>query len=187
VELVSRLRHDKLQLERKHQEAEQRIAELEGEVKRLMAPRETTPPATDDLRDRLQLERKHHEAEQRIAELEGEVKRLMAERHVMPPALGSLPQSSNTLADDHQGQTVHRLLELLGKEPANVKALFELGNIYERQGMYEKAILEYRKALNIDADFVDAIEHLAFLLEKLNRDNEASPLWERILSLKKRR
>jgi hypothetical protein len=32
---------------------------------------------------------------------------------------------------------------------------------------------------------VDAIEHLAFLLEKLNRDNEASPLWERILSLKK--
>ena len=34
-------------------------------------------------------------------------------------------------------------------------------------------------------DFVDAIEHLAFLLEKLNRDHEASPLWERILSLKK--
>jgi tetratricopeptide (TPR) repeat protein len=52
--------------------------------------------------------------------------------------------------------------------------------------MYEKAILEYRKALKIDPDFVDAIEHLAFLLEKLNRDNEASPLWERILSLKKR-
>lgn len=186
VELVSRLRHDRLQLERKHQQAEQRIAELEEEVKRLAATRETTPPATDDLRDRLQLERKHQEAEQRVVELEGEVKRLMAERHVMPPALGGLLQSQNTSPDDHQGQTVHRLLELLGKEPANVKALFELGNIYERQGMYEKAILEYRKALKIDADFVDAIEHLAFLLEKLNRDNEASPLWERILSLKKR-
>jgi hypothetical protein len=51
--------------------------------------------------------------------------------------------------------------------------------------MYEQAIQEYRKALQIDADFVDAIEHLAFLLEKLNRDHEASPLWERILSLKK--
>jgi len=137
--------------------------------------------------DRLQLERKHQEAEQRIAELEGAVKRLMAERQVMPPALGSLLPSPNTSPDDHQGQTVHRLLELLSKEPANVTALFELGNIYERQGMYEKAILEYRKALNIDADFVDATEHLAFLLEKLNRDNEASPLWERILSLKKRR
>ena len=187
VELVVRLRHDRLQLARKHQEAEQRIAELEGEVKRLMAPRETPPPATDDLRDGLQLARKHQEAEQRIAELEGEVKRLMAERQVMPPALGSLLPSPNTSPDDHQGQTVHRLLELLSKEPANVTALFELGNIYERQGMYEKAILEYRKALNIDADFVDATEHLAFLLEKLNRDNEASPLWERILSLKKRR
>jgi tetratricopeptide (TPR) repeat protein len=72
------------------------------------------------------------------------------------------------------------------KEPNNAEALFELGNLYERQGMYEQAIQEYRKVLNINPNFVDAIEHLAFLLEKLNRDHEASPLWERILSLKKR-
>jgi tetratricopeptide (TPR) repeat protein len=85
-----------------------------------------------------------------------------------------------------QDQTLRHLTDVLGKEPRNVKALFELGNVYERQGMYEQAIHEYRKVLGINPDFVDAIEHLAFLLEKLNRDTEASPLWERILSLKKR-
>jgi tetratricopeptide (TPR) repeat protein len=86
---------------------------------------------------------------------------------------------------DAQEQALHRLTETLAKEPHNVKALFELGNTYERQGMYEQAIQEYRQALKLDPDFVDAIEHLAFLLEKLNRDHEASPLWERILSLKR--
>ncbi len=90
-----------------------------------------------------------------------------------------------TRSGDAQEQALHRLTDSVIKEPTNVKALFELGNAYERQGMYEQAIQEYRKALAINVDFVDAIEHLAFLLEKLNRDHEASPLWERILSLKK--
>jgi tetratricopeptide (TPR) repeat protein len=186
--LVAQLRAEKRHLERQHQAAEQRIVELEGEVKRLGAEREAIASTTDDLLERKQLERKYQEAAQRIAELEGEVKRLLAEQRVLPPSVEGLLHPQDTRQDEHdpEGQTVHRLAELLGKEPTNVKALFELGHLYERQGMYEKAILEYRKALKIDPDFVDAIEHLAFLLEKLNRDNEASPLWERILSLKKR-
>jgi tetratricopeptide (TPR) repeat protein len=135
--------------------------------------------------EKTQLERKNQEAEKRIAELEGEVTRLRAERHTTSPSLDTLIPHLPTRPVDPQDQTLHRLAETLVKEPTNVKALFELGNAYERQGMYEQAIQEYRKALKIDANFVDAIEHLAFLLEKLNRDNEASPLWERILSLKK--
>jgi tetratricopeptide (TPR) repeat protein len=135
--------------------------------------------------EKTQLERKNQEAEQRIAELEGEIKRLRAERQTTSPALDALIQHVPTRPGDAQDQTLHHLTETLVKEPTNIKALFELGNAYERQGMYEQAIQEYRKALKIDPNFVDAIEHLAFLLEKLNRDNEASPLWERILSLKK--
>jgi tetratricopeptide (TPR) repeat protein len=135
--------------------------------------------------EKLQLEQKHQEAEKRIAELEGEIKRLHTERHVTSSPMDTLIQQLNARPADGQEQTLHRLTETLVKEPNNVKALFELGNAYERQGMYEQAIQEYRKALKLDPDFVDAIEHLAFLLEKLNRDNEASPLWERILSLKK--
>jgi tetratricopeptide (TPR) repeat protein len=135
--------------------------------------------------EKTHLERKNQEAEKRIAELEGELTRLRAERHTTSPSLDTLMQHVHTRPGDSQDQALHRLTETLVKEPTNVKALFELGNAYERQGMYEQAIQEYRKALKIDANFVDAIEHLAFLLEKLNRDNEASPLWERILSLKK--
>jgi tetratricopeptide (TPR) repeat protein len=135
--------------------------------------------------EKTQLEQKHQEAEQRIAELEGEIKRLRAERQTTSPSVDTLMQHAHTRPGDSQDQVLHRLTETLVKEPTNVKVLFELGNAYERQGMYEQAIQEYRKALAIDADFVDAIEHLAFLLEKLNRDHEASPLWERILSLKK--
>jgi tetratricopeptide (TPR) repeat protein len=135
--------------------------------------------------EKTQLERKNQEAEQRIAELESEIKRLRAERPTTSSSMDTLIQQLNTRPGDSQDQTLHRLTETLVKEPNNVKALFELGNAYERQGMYEQAIQEYRKALKLDPDFVDAIEHLAFLLEKLNRDHEASPLWERILSLKK--
>lgn len=137
--------------------------------------------------DKAQLERQYQEAEKRIADLEDELKRVRAERPSNRPSTEALLQQLTAKQSDlpSQDQTLHRLTDVLGKEPNNVNALFELGSIYERQGMYEQAIDEYRKVLKIDPDFVDAIEHLAFLLEKLNRDNEASPLWERILSLKK--
>jgi len=137
-------------------------------------------------REKEEAEKRLAEGEKRITELEGEIKRLQAERHPINPAIDPIFQPFTTRHGDLQDQTVHRLTETLGKEPNNVRALFELGTVYERQGMYDQAIEEYRKVLKINPDFVDAIEHLAFLLEKLNRDNEASPLWERILSLKKR-
>lgn len=138
--------------------------------------------------DKTQLERQQQEAEKRIAELEEELARVRAEHPAVTPTMDTLLQHLSAKQSDPspQDQTLHHLSDVLAKEPNNVDALFELGNIYERQGMYEQAIHEYRKALHINPDFVDAIEHLAFLLEKLNRDNEASPLWERILSLKKR-
>jgi tetratricopeptide (TPR) repeat protein len=143
--------------------------------------------------EKTQLEREREEVgkrladgEKRITELEDEVNRLRAERPPSNPVGDPLFQQSTTRHGEPQDQTVQRLAETLGKEPTNVKALFELGTVYERQGLYDQAIEEYRKALKINPDFVDAIEHLAFLLEKLNRDHEASPLWERILSLKKR-
>jgi tetratricopeptide (TPR) repeat protein len=137
--------------------------------------------------DKTQLEQKQQEAAQRITELEDELKRVRAAPPPNAAAVETLLQQLSAKQNDvpSQDQTLHRLSDVLGKEPNNIKALFELGNIYERQGMYEQAILEYRKVLHINPDFVDAIEHLAFLLEKLNRDSEASPLWERILSLKK--
>jgi tetratricopeptide (TPR) repeat protein len=147
--------------------------------------RQTTALMAQLRQEKVQLEQKNQEAEKRIAELEGDIKRLRAERQPTSPPVDALSQHLQARPADAQEQALQHLTETLVKEPNNVKALFELGNAYERQGMYEQAIQEYRQALTLDPDFVDAIEHLAFLLEKLNRDHEASPLWERILSLKK--
>ena len=69
--------------------------------------------------------------------------------------------------------------------PAPHQAHFDRGVELERSGKYEAAIEAYRAALDTAPEFVDAIEHLAFLLEKLNREEEASPLWEKVLALKK--
>jgi tetratricopeptide (TPR) repeat protein len=157
----------------------EKFQELEDKI------RLTAELMTQLRQEKMQLEQKNQEAEKRIGELEGELKRLRAERQPTSAPMETLIQHLNTRPGDAQEQALHRLTEILVKEPNNLKALFELGNAYERQGMYEQAIQEYRQALKLDPDFVDAIEHLAFLLEKLNRDNEASPLWERILSLKK--
>jgi len=158
---------------------QERFQELEEKIR-------LTAELVSQLRqEKLQLEQKHHEAEKRIADLEDEIKRLRTERPATIPGTDAVIQHVNPRPNDHQDQTLSRLTETLVKDPTNVRALFELGNAYERQGMYEQAIQEYRKALTVDANFVDAIEHLAFLLEKLNRDHEASPLWERILSLKR--
>ena len=103
--------------------------------------------------EKMQLEQKHQEAEKRIAELEGDLKRLRAERQPTSPPTDTLIQHVNTRPADAQEQALHRLTETLVREPNNVKALFELGNAYERQGMYEQAIQEYRKALTLDAGF----------------------------------
>ena len=46
--------------------------------------------------------------------------------------------------------------------------------LYEQQGQYEPAIYAYQRALEIDGENLEAAQRLAFLLEKLNRDAEAS-------------
>src|SRR5262245_4486592 len=95
--------------------------------------------------EKIQLEQKNQQAEQRIAELEGDIKSLRAERQPTAAPTEMLVQHLNTRPADAQEQALHRLTETLAKEPHNVKALFELGNTYERQGMYEQAIQEYRQ------------------------------------------
>lgn len=62
---------------------------------------------------------------------------------------------------------------------------FQRGVELENDGKYEEAIEAYRQALKTSPEFVDAIEHLAFLLEKLNREDEAAPFLEKVLALKK--
>lgn len=157
----------------------QKFQELEEKIKK------TAELVSRLKQEKRELERKLQAAEQKIVELEAEIRRLHyeAERRA---SVSPMSQPSQTRNDDQPHQEIRRLQERIARESGNYRAYFDLGALYEKLGFYEKAIQEYRKALQINPDFLEATEHLAFLLEKLNRDHEASPLWDRILSLKKR-
>jgi len=71
------------------------------------------------------------------------------------------------------------------QDSENFVALFDLGVAYERKGMFEEAIVVFERAIKANPNYTSAMEHLAFLLEKLNREKEALPLWEKVLTLKK--
>lgn len=132
-------------------------------------------------------EKKYQAAEKRIREMEAELQRIRDEQTLLTPTVQSMLQQLDGAREEAPEKTIHTLQERAAQEPNNYRVYFDLGYAYEKQGQYEKAIAEYKKALKIKPDSLEATEHLAFLLEKLSRDQEASPLWERILSLKKRR
>jgi tetratricopeptide (TPR) repeat protein len=72
----------------------------------------------------------------------------------------------------------------MAKETKGPEDYFQLGLLYEQKGQLEQAISEYRRALEGDAEHLEAAQRLAFLLEKLNRDAEASPLWDKIWTMR---
>jgi lipopolysaccharide biosynthesis regulator YciM len=74
--------------------------------------------------------------------------------------------------------------ELLGKEAKDAEDHFHLGTLYEQRGQFEQAITEYQHVLECEAENLEAAQRLAFLLEKLNRDAEASPLWDKIWAMR---
>ena len=74
--------------------------------------------------------------------------------------------------------------ELLAKEPRDADYHFQLGTLYEQKGQFEQAISEYQRTLEFESENLDAAQRLAFLLEKLNRDAEAAPLWDKIWAMR---
>ena len=65
-------------------------------------------------------------------------------------------------------------------EPQTAEDYFQLGKTYERRGQFEPAVEIYQQLLEADGNNLEVAQRLAFLLEKLNRDEEAAPLWDRI-------
>lgn len=53
----------------------------------------------------------------------------------------------------------------------------------EAHGRYESALQAYAEAVNVKADFLPALVHQAWLLDKLERREEALPLWKKVLEL----
>ena len=130
---------------------------------------------------------------ERIAELEEEL------QHARRPGTGSvlnldhLLEQLDTLHQADSPRTVETVEtyepgpatdDLPVEEPQTEEDYFHLGTMYERRGQFEAAIQIYQQLLEADDNNLEVAQRLAFLLEKLNRDAEAAPLWDRIWTLR---
>ena len=70
------------------------------------------------------------------------------------------------------------------EEPQTEEDYFQLGATYERRGQFDSAVQIYQQLLEADDNNLEVAQRLAFLLEKLDRDEEAAPLWDRIWTMR---
>ncbi len=152
--------------------------------------RETTMLVSRLREEKRQIEQENEQLRERIFELEEEVRRSREDAASYVPNLDNLLQQLETL---HEGDDCSQDLgdplamaiqELLAKEPRDADDHFQLGTLYEQKGQFEQAINEYQRTLEFESENLDAAQRLAFLLEKLNRDAEAAPLWDKIWAMR---
>lgn len=139
--------------------------------------------------EKRQLEQENEQLHERLKELEEKLRSAREDAARYVPNLDSLLQQLDTLqagveAPQSTDPLTTSLHELMTKETKGAEDHFQLGTLYEQKGQFEQAIGEYQRALEFDAENLEAAQRLAFLLEKLNRDAEASPLWDKIWAMR---
>ena len=140
--------------------------------------------------EKRQLEQENAQLRERVIELEEEARQSREDAASYAPNLDSLLQQLETLQDGGDGlsQSVDpvatSIQELLGKETRDANDHFQLGVLYEQKGQFEQAIGEYQRTLEFESENLEAAQRLAFLLEKLSRDAEAAPLWDKIWAMR---
>ena len=153
--LVARLREENQLLVQENEQLCERIAELEEELRRVRRPGAESASNLDQLLAQLDT---LHQADS-------------------PPRTGETyepePAANDSAAEAPQAE-----------EPQTEEDYFQLGTTYERRGQFESAIQVYQQLLEADNNNLEVAQRLAFLLEKLNRDAEAAPLWDRIWTLR---
>ena len=155
--LVGQLREENQQLAQENERLRERVAALEEEMRRDKQPDAEAVPNLDQLLaqlDTLNL------AEPQTPTIE------TADTHESESATGDAPAEGEE--------------EPHGEEPQTAEDYFQLGKTYERRGQFEPAVQIYQQLLEADNNNLEVAQRLAFLLEKLNREEEAAPLWDRI-------
>ena len=160
--LVARLREEKQLLVRENEQLCERIAELEEELQHARRPGVESTPNLDHLLE--QLDTLHQAGSPPAVEA--------VETHEPEPATYDMP-TEEPQAEESQAE-----------EPQTEEDYFHLGTTYERRGQFESAIQIYQQLLEADNNNLEVAQRLAFLLEKLNRDEEAAPLWDRIWTMR---
>ena len=91
----------------------------------------------------------------------------------------------NTIPENHPPEEVVKrltaLIAMSDKNPQNADILAEIGNLYYDLGEYDKAIVQYRKSLDIKPLNPYVETDLATCLYKLNRNDEALSILNNVL------
>jgi tetratricopeptide (TPR) repeat protein len=143
---------------------------------------------------RLREEKQRVEAENaqlrhRLDELEEALLRAQDDTSRYVPNIDTLLQQLDTLQDEESLEetaadtTAAAFHDLQAREDKGPEAYLELGKLHEGRNQLEQAIEMYQNTLRIDSQNLEAAQRLAFLLEKLNRDTEAAPLWDKIWAM----
>ena len=167
--LVGQLREENQRLVEENEQLRQHIAVLEEEARRSGPTAAEAAPDLDHLLT--QLDTLHQTGPQAptvhtadTCQPESTTRDVPVVEEEEPPAREEEPQ-------DRESQD---------EEPRTAEEYFQLGKTYERRGQFEPAVRIYQQLLEADKNNLDVAQRLAFLLEKLNRDDEAAPLWDRI-------
>ena len=155
--LVAQLREENQQLVQENEQLYERIAELEEQLQHARRPGAESAPNLDHLLEQLDT---LHQAD--------------SPRTVRTVAAYEPEPAADDLAAD----------EPRAEAPQTEEDYFQLGTMYEKRGQFESAIQIYQHLLEADNNNLEVAQRLAFLLEKLNRDTEAAPLWDRIWTLR---
>ena len=182
--LVVQLRDENRQLAQENERLRERVATLEDEARRDGQSAAGTAPDLDELLAQLDT---LHETEPPAAAVEAE-----ALNEPEPAAEGAPAAEAETPSEPDPAAAGAPVAEAEAppdeeppdEEPQTPEDAFELGKTHERRGQFESAVEVYQQLLDADGNNLDVAQRLAFLLEKLNREDEAAPLWDRIWKMR---
>lgn len=96
---------------------------------------------------------------------------------IEPPPQMQEPQKANTIKDAEVGKDPQEAMDDYCKNAVE----------FMRQGYYEKAVEEYKKALQINNEYLPALNNLAIVYEKKpSWASKAIEQWEKVLEISKR-
>jgi len=85
--------------------------------------------------------------------------------------------------DKRLNAKLEEAVEYTEKYPNNVLSWAQLGKAYFDLQKYENAIVSYKKALQIDPAYINALENLAFSYKEMGQPDEASEQFEKLVKI----
>lgn len=92
-------------------------------------------------------------------------------------------QTTETIVSNSPGALPSGRVGPHDEQKLNATTLFSHGHLLERQGYFDRAVEQYRKAIEAQPNFTTAFNRMGIALNKLGRHNEASAAFRKALSL----